>query len=86
MGSIHLLRSGFVFVLVPHPGEKGDEADRDKELIEEGPDRRNERECPVEKVSDEVPKSGPECCHSAFVYAANIERIMAYPQAEKSYF
>jgi hypothetical protein len=84
--SIHLFRRGFVLVLVPHPGEEGDEADGDQELVEEGSDRRNEREYAGEKTSDEVPEGGPECYHVAFVYGANIERIPGHPQAEKSYF
>jgi len=86
MESIHLFRRGFVLVLVPHPGEEGDEADGDQELVEEGSDRRNEREYAGEKTSDEVPEGGPECYHVAFVYGANIERIPGHPQAEKSYF
>ncbi|MFZ7107670.1 MAG: hypothetical protein ACO1HD_13675, partial [Bacteroidota bacterium] len=86
MGSIHLFGSGFVFVLEPHPAKKGDEADGDKYLVEEGSDRWNHREDSVEKVADEIPEGGPESYHSVRVYATNIERIPGYPQAEKSYF
>jgi hypothetical protein len=84
--SIHLLGSGLVLILVPHPGEEGDEADGDEEFVEEGSDRGNEGEEPGEEAADEIPESRPECCHDVRVYAANIERIPGYPQAEKSYF